>query len=73
MDAKDQHRHIASLQSHWRANALKDARYNLNRAKEEYRAGNRVLAKAYEAEYRVDLYWANRRQKIAERERKRAG
>jgi hypothetical protein len=64
----NQHHHIASLQRHWAANALKDAKYNMKRAKDEVKAGNRILAAGYAQEARWDMQWRNRRLKIAKKE-----
>jgi hypothetical protein len=69
MDVRNQHRHFANLQAHWRGNALSDARYNLQRAAEAAKNGNRVLSHGYMQEYHWDIFWANRRKKIMENER----
>lgn len=68
MNARDQHRHVATLQKGWRADAMVDRRYNLNRARIEQRKGNRVLARAYRREAGWCLFWGNRRGAIARKE-----
>jgi len=70
MNTRDQHAHIATLQKHWRADALRDRRYNLNRARIERRKGNRVLAAGYMKEASWDQWWANRRGRIAKQQEK---
>ena len=49
-----QHRHLAALQQRWDTDALKDFRYNMNRARQERHAGNRVLARGYTHEAILD-------------------
>jgi hypothetical protein len=68
MDVRNQHRHIATLQKHWQGNAMADAQYNLNRANEERRAGNVVLARGYMHEYNWDVKFGGLRGKIVKRE-----
>ncbi|MDD2246348.1 MAG: hypothetical protein PHC39_04620 [Proteiniphilum sp.] len=67
MDARDQHRHIATLQKRWGTDARKDYYYNLNRAKIEEQKGNTILASAYLQEARWDLFWYHRRMGIVNR------
>ena len=71
MDPKQQHRKLASLQEHWKANAMADYRYNCKRASEEQSAGNRILAAGYRKEAGWDLQWGNKRGRIAKSERKK--
>lgn len=73
MDTAEQHRHNATLQRKWAADAARDATYNAKRAAEEQRAGNHVLASGYKQETGFDNYWKNRRLGIARREDGKAG
>jgi hypothetical protein len=61
MGVQNQHRHAAKLQRQWAASAMRDARYNAQRAVIERRAGNRVLSGMYHKEAGVDVYWGRRR------------
>ena len=72
METAKQHAHIAALQSRWRADAMRDARYNLNRAKIERARGNYVLARGYVKEYKWDLLWGARRGRIVKNETREA-
>ena len=53
---------IASLQRHWAANAMRDAKYNENRASQVV---NPELKEMYRQEARWDIWWDNRRLAIA--------
>jgi hypothetical protein len=68
MDVRNQHHHIAALQRHWAALAARDAIYNKKRAEMERKAGNLTLARGYSQEARWDLWWRDRRLRIAKRE-----
>lgn len=65
MDLGSQHRHIAKLQRGWAANAKRDMKYNINRAAIERKTGNIALANAYAKEAKWDLFWMQRRLRIA--------
>lgn len=65
---QQQHRQWSTLQKRWRADAMRDANSNLQRALAAKRAHNVVLARAYMLEYNWDKQWGNRRGRIAKRE-----
>jgi hypothetical protein len=69
MDLSKQHRHFATLEMQWRSQALRDASYNLERAHEEFAAGNIALAHGYMEEYRWDVSAAAKRLRIANHEK----
>jgi hypothetical protein len=70
---QEQHRRLAALQHEWHTDAVKDADYNLRQAQVNRKKGNLVLAAGYMQEYRWDNWWGNRRETIAERERRLSG
>jgi hypothetical protein len=69
MDLPSQHRHFATLEMQWRSQALHDASYNLERAHEEFLAGNNALAHGYMEEYHWDVSAAAKRLRIANHEK----
>ena len=72
MTPRDQHLHIAKLQRQWAAMAERDRKYNLKRAKEEKKAGNLILSRAYADEADRCEWWRAHRLKIAMKHEKMA-
>jgi hypothetical protein len=68
INLRNQHKHLATLQKKWKADAMRDAKYNLDRATQERRAGNVVLARGYMHEYNWDMKFGGMRGKIVNRE-----
>lgn len=62
---KREHAAIARTERHWAADALKDARYNCTQARRDFHTGNRLLGEMHEREANWDVWWAQRRLRIA--------
>jgi hypothetical protein len=65
MKRREEHKRIAKQERFWAAQALRDAKYNHKQEERMEALKNNVLAANYRKEYRWDIWWRNRRLKIA--------
>ena len=65
MKRRDEHKRVAKQERIWAAQAFRDAKYNYRQEEAQEKLKNNVLAANYRKEYHWDIFWRNRRLKIA--------
>ena len=62
-----QRKRAAKTELQWAAQARRDAKYNRAQAKRDTTMGNFTLARFHNREAKWDLWWSNRRVRLAKR------